>query len=34
MAEGIGNLLLDHFIKDLIVQVLSMIAEQERTESK
>lgn len=34
MAEAIGNPLLDHFIKDLIVQILAMIAEQERTESK
>lgn len=34
MAEAIGNTLLDHFIKDLIVQILAMIAEQERTESK
>ena len=34
MAEAIGNPLLDKFIKDLIVQVLAMVAEQERTESK
>ncbi|EPH80688.1 putative transposon DNA-invertase Bin3 [Enterococcus faecalis 02-MB-BW-10] len=34
MAEAIGNPLLDRFIKDLIVQILAMIAEQERTESK
>lgn len=34
MAEAIGNPLLDKFIKDLIVQILAMIAEQERTESK
>lgn len=34
MAEAIGNPLLDNFIKDLIVQILAMIAEQERTESK
>src|SRR5699024_11403360 len=34
MAEAIGNPLLDHFIKDLIVQILAMISEQERTESK
>ncbi|MBL3352750.1 recombinase family protein, partial [Klebsiella pneumoniae] len=34
MAEAIGNSLLDKFIKDLIVQILAMIAEQERTETK
>lgn len=34
MAEAVGNLLFDRFIKDLIVQILAMIAEQERTESK
>ncbi|HEM8322497.1 TPA: recombinase family protein, partial [Enterococcus faecium] len=34
MAEAIGNPLLDRFIKDLIIQILAMIAEQERTESK
>lgn len=34
MAEAIGNPLLDKFVKDLIVQILAMIAEQERTESK
>ncbi|MGK0607269.1 recombinase family protein [Enterococcus gilvus] len=34
MAETIGNPLLDRFIKDLIVQILAMISEQERTESK
>lgn len=34
MAEAIGNPLLDKFIKDLIIQVLAMIAEQERVESK
>lgn len=34
MAEAIGNPLLDRFIKDLIVQILAMIAEQERAESK
>lgn len=33
MAEEIGNPLLDKFIKDLIIQLLSMIAEQERSES-
>lgn len=34
MAEVIGNPLLDRFVKDLIVQILAMIAEQERAESK
>lgn len=34
MAEAIGNPLLDKFIKDLIVQILAMISEQERSESK
>ena len=34
MAEVIGNPLLDRFFKDLIVQILAMIAEQERAESK
>ena len=34
MAEAIGNPLLDKFIKDLIVQILAMIAEQEGSESK
>lgn len=34
MEEEIGNSLLDKFIKDLIVQILAMIAEQERTETK
>lgn len=34
MAEVIGNTLLDRFVKDLIVQILAMIAEQERAESK
>ena len=34
MAEAIGNPLLDKFIKDLIIQILAMIADQERTESK
>lgn len=33
MAEAIGNPLLDKFIKDLIIQILSMIAEQEHSES-
>lgn len=34
MAKVVGNPLFDRFIKDLIVQILAMIAEQERTESK
>lgn len=34
MAETIGNPLLERFIKDLIIQLLAMLAEQERTESK
>ena len=34
MAEVVGNPLFDRFIKDLIVQILAMFAEQERTESK
>ena len=34
MAEAVGNPLLDKFVKDLIVQILAMIAEQERTEAK
>jgi DNA invertase Pin-like site-specific DNA recombinase len=34
MAGAIGNSLLDKFIKDLIIQILAMIAEQERTETK
>lgn len=34
MPEVVGNPLFDRFIKDLIVQILAMIAEQERTESK
>jgi|TARA_B100000809_G_scaffold264497_1_gene320498 DNA invertase Pin-like site-specific DNA recombinase len=34
MSEAIGNPLLDKFMKDLIVQILAMIAEQERTETK
>lgn len=34
IAEAIRNPLLDKFIKDLIIQILAMIAEQERTESK
>ncbi|MES5415880.1 recombinase family protein, partial [Enterococcus mundtii] len=34
MAQAIGDPLLDKFIKDLIIQILAMIAEQERKESK
>lgn len=34
MAEAIGNPLLDKFIKDLIIPILAVIAEQERTEFK
>ncbi|WYJ79231.1 resolvase [Enterococcus sp. DIV1094] len=34
MTEAIENPLLDKFIKGLIIQILAMIAEQERTESK
>ncbi|OTO22251.1 hypothetical protein A5816_002923 [Enterococcus sp. 3G1_DIV0629] len=34
IAEAIGNPLMDKFIKNLIIQILAMIAEQERTESK
>lgn len=34
MAEAISNPLLDKFIKDLIIQVLAMIAKQKRSESK
>jgi DNA invertase Pin-like site-specific DNA recombinase len=34
MAGAIENSLLDKFIKDLIIQILAMIAEQERTETK
>ncbi|EEE48293.1 recombinase family protein [Staphylococcus epidermidis] len=34
MNEVIGNPLLDKFIKDLIVQILAMVSEQERNESK
>lgn len=32
--EAIGNLLLDMFMKDLIIQILAIISEQERNESK
>ena len=34
MNEVIGNPLLDKFMKDLIIQILAMISEQERNESK
>ncbi|WP_012818089.1 recombinase family protein [Staphylococcus epidermidis] len=34
MNEVIGNPLLDKFMKDLIIQILAMVAEQERNESK
>lgn len=34
MDEVIGNPLLDKFMKNLIVQILSMISEQEKNESK
>ena len=34
IPQASGNSLLDRFIKDLIVQILAMIAEQERTETK
>jgi DNA invertase Pin-like site-specific DNA recombinase len=34
MNEVIGNPLLDKFMKDLIVQILAMVFEQERNESK
>ena len=34
MNEVIDNLLLDKFMKDLIIQILAMISEQERNESK
>lgn len=34
MDEVIGNPLLDKFMKDLIVQILAMVSEQERNESK
>ena len=32
--EVIGNPLLDKFMKDLIIQILAMVSEQERNESK
>ena len=34
MNEVIGNPLLDKFMKDLIIQILAMISEKERNESK
>ena len=34
LNEVIGNPLLDKFMKDLIIQILAMISEQERNESK
>ncbi|MEJ7456298.1 recombinase family protein [Staphylococcus warneri] len=34
MNEAIDNPLLDKFMKDLIVQILAMVSEQERNESK
>ncbi len=34
MNEVIGNHLLDKFMKDLIIQILAMVSEQERNESK
>jgi DNA invertase Pin-like site-specific DNA recombinase len=34
LSEPIGDPLLDRFVKDLILQLLAMIAERERTESK
>ena len=34
MNVAIGNPLLDKFMKDLIIQILAMISEQERNESK
>lgn len=34
MNEVVSNPLLDKFMKDLIVQILAMISEQERNESK
>ncbi|GEQ06608.1 hypothetical protein SGA02_24360 [Staphylococcus gallinarum] len=34
MNEVIGNPLLNNFMKDLIIQILAMISEQERNESK
>ena len=34
MNEVIGNPLLDKFMKNLIAQILAMVSEQERNESK
>ncbi|PEK80043.1 recombinase family protein [Bacillus toyonensis] len=34
LSEPLGDPLLDRFVKDLILQLLAMIAEKERTESK
>lgn len=34
MNEASGNPLLDKFMKDLIIQILAMISEQEKIESK
>ena len=34
MNQVIGNPLLDKFMKDLIIQILAMVSEQERNESK
>ncbi|WP_271006926.1 recombinase family protein [Listeria seeligeri] len=34
LSEPLGDPLLDKFVKDLILQLLAMIAERERTESK
>lgn len=34
MNEVVGNPLLDKFMKDLIIQILAMISEQERNETK
>ena len=34
MNDEIGNSLLDKFMKDLIIQILAMVSEQERNESK
>lgn len=34
MNEVIGNPLLDKFMKDIIIQILAMVSEQERNESK
>ncbi|CIT31246.1 Putative transposon Tn552 DNA-invertase bin3 [Streptococcus pneumoniae] len=34
MSEVIGNPLIDKFTKDLIIQILAMVSEQERNENK